>query len=61
LSRTRAASATAARGKSLRVWVNGKSFTGDPRKIALTPHADIVIEAGPPFPKPPVFTAWNGL
>ncbi|HEY5062391.1 MAG TPA: hypothetical protein VII52_12700 [Gemmatimonadaceae bacterium] len=61
LSRSRAASATAARGQSLRVWVNGKRFAGDPRKIALAPHADIVIEAGPPFPKPPVFTAWNGL
>jgi hypothetical protein len=60
LSRTQAATARVAKG-ALKVWVNGKPFTGDPRKIALTAHADIVIEAGPPFPAPPRFTAWGGL
>lgn len=61
LSRTHAASAAAARGQALKVWVNGKPYTGDPRKIALVPHADIVIEAGPPFPPPPRFTIWGTL
>jgi len=61
LSRTRAASATAAKGQTLRVWVNGSRYTGDPRAIPLAAHADIVIEAGPPFPKPPRFTAWGTL
>ncbi len=61
LSRGEAASANAGKGKTLRVWVNGKPYTGDPRKIALLAHADIVIEAGPPFPRPPVFTNWGPL
>jgi hypothetical protein len=60
LSPTQAASASAAKGDKLKVWVNGKPFTGDPATIALVAHADIVIEAGPPFVTPPVFTAWAG-
>jgi hypothetical protein len=61
LSRTVAASARAAKGAPLKVWVNGEPFTGDPRSIALKPHTDIVIEAGPPFVAPPKFTAWGSL
>lgn len=61
LSRTQAASALAAKGQTLRVWVNGTRYTGDPRAIALAAHTDIVIEAGPPFPKPPRFTTWGTL
>jgi len=61
LSRTAAATARAAKGQHLRVWVDGKPYTGDPRAIKLAEHTDIVIEAGPPFPKPPRFTAWGAL
>jgi len=61
LTRSRAATAHAKKGASLRVWVNDKRYTGDPRAIPLTPHADIVIEAGPPFTKPPKFTNWGRL
>jgi hypothetical protein len=61
LSRTQVASAKAGKGGLLKVWVDGKPYTGDPRKIALAPHADIVIEAGPPFPTPPRFTNWGTL
>jgi hypothetical protein len=61
LTRTTAAGAHAPKGRRLKVWVNDKPYTGDPRAIALTPHADIVIEAGPPFPKPPRFTTWGRL
>ncbi len=61
LSKTAAASAKAAKGESIKVWVDGKPYTGDPRKIALVAHADIVIEAGPPFSKPPRFTTWGTL
>ncbi|MFI5231493.1 MAG: hypothetical protein ACHQSE_03165 [Gemmatimonadales bacterium] len=60
LGRTIAASAHAAKGAPLKVWVNGKPYAGDPRSIALKPHADIVIEAGPPFVTPPKFTDWQG-
>jgi len=61
LNRSVAATAHARKGESLRVWVDGKPFMGDPGSIPLLAHADIVIEAGPPFPKPPRFTAWDGL
>jgi len=61
LSRTKAATAIAAKGGSLKVWVNGKAYAGDPSKIPLNAHTDIVIEAGPPFPKPPRFTNWGTL
>jgi hypothetical protein len=61
LSRIEAASAHAAKGTALRVWVNGKPYPGNPAAIRLDAHTDIVIEAGPPFPKPPRFASWNGL
>jgi len=61
LSRTQAATAHGTKKQPLHVWVNGKPYVGDPSKIALVPHADIVIEAGPPFLKPPVFTNWGKL
>jgi hypothetical protein len=61
LSRTQAASMHSDKGAPLKFWVNGKPYSGDPTKIQLTAHADIVIEAGPPFPKPPKFTNWGRL
>ena len=61
LSRSAAAAAHAAKGKRLHVWVDGKPYTGDPRAIKLAEHTDIVIEAGPPFPKPPRYTTWGTL
>ena len=61
LSRTRAAAAAAEKGARLRVWVDGTAYTGDPRAIPLRSHTDIVIEAGPPWVKPPRFTNWGTL
>ena len=61
LSRTAAASASARRGSALRVFVDGKRYAGDPRKIKLERHTDIVIEAGPPYPKIARFTNWGSL
>ena len=43
----------------LKVFVDGKPYDGDPAKIPLNAHTDIVIEAGPPFPAPPKFTDWG--
>ena len=60
LTTTQVASVKADKGTKLKVWVDGKPYTGDPRKIPLAVHTDIVVEAGPPFPAPPKFTAWNG-
>ncbi len=59
MSATRAATAFTKQGSKLKVWVDGKPYTGDPAKIPLVAHADIVIEAGPPFPTPPKFTDWG--
>jgi hypothetical protein len=61
LTRTVAASARGSSHEPLRVWVNGKRYKGDPRSIPLAAHADIVIETGPPFVKPPAFTNWGPL
>ena len=61
LSRNTAASAKAPRGSTLRVYVEGTRYTGDPREIILARHSDIVIEAGPPYTKPPRFTTWGSL
>lgn len=61
LDKTRAATALAPKGATLSVYVNGKKYIGDPSKIELVAHADIVIMAGPPFPKIPVFNTWGTL
>jgi len=58
-------SATAAgpvrmRKGSLRVYVNGAPYHGEPRKIELAQHTDITLEAGPPYRKPTPFTDWQG-
>lgn len=60
LSRTRAATAIAAKNETLRVWLNGKLYTGDPALIPLTHHADIVLQAGGPYKTPAAFTDWRG-
>ena len=61
LSRTQVASAKATKKAPLKVWVNGKPYLGDPRKIVLAAHADITIQVGPPFTKPTLFTMWGTL
>jgi hypothetical protein len=61
LSRTQAASAMGTRKVPLKVWVDGKVYLGDPRKIVLASHTDITIQAGPPFTKPTLFTTWGTL
>jgi hypothetical protein len=54
-----AATAFANSGTTLKVWLDGKPYPGNPANIPLVAHADIVIEVGPPFPKPEKFTAWG--
>jgi len=39
----------------LKVWVDGTPYTGDPRKIVLKSHTQVVLEIGPPFVDPPTF------
>jgi hypothetical protein len=61
LSRTRAATAIGTTKVPLKIWVDGKPYLGDLRKIVLASHTDITIMAGPPFSKPTLFTAWGTL
>ena len=61
LGRSSVASVRVTKRETLRAWVDGKPYKGDPRKIPLTAHADIVIQAGPPFITPPKFTTWGTL
>jgi len=61
LSATRAASLHASKKTQLRFWVNGMQYHGDPRKIELVQHADILIQAGPPWARPKLFNDWNGM
>jgi len=60
LSPTHVASGVVKKGQ-LRVFVGGRPYAGDPRAIGLTAHADIVLEAGPPYRKPALFTGWGDL
>ncbi|HWA58630.1 MAG TPA: hypothetical protein VG692_15325 [Gemmatimonadales bacterium] len=61
LSRSGAATAQLAKGETMKVWLNGAPFTGDPRSIPLTAHADIVIQVGGPHGKPAPVADWGRL
>lgn len=58
----RATNVAGAKGtkSALRVYVDGQRYTGDPRKIQLSEHADITLEMGQPYHKPDPFTNWQG-
>ncbi|MBV8152700.1 MAG: hypothetical protein JO101_09685 [Candidatus Eremiobacteraeota bacterium] len=59
LTRTRADGAVLRKGEKMTVWVDGSRYTGDPKNIQLAQHTDIVIDVGPPAPKPTPFTNWG--
>ena len=59
LSRTDVGGTHLRRGQ-LHVFVNGKPYVADPRKIDLAEHTDITLEAGPPYTKPAPFSDWGG-
>ncbi len=58
LSRTRVASVAAVRAHSVRAYVNGRPYAGDPRSIPLMQHALITLEYGPPWVAPATRFAW---
>jgi hypothetical protein len=60
LTRADVAGAKPKKGERIAVWVDGRPYPGDPRKIDLTNHLDVTIEVGRPYAKPAPFTAWNG-
>ena len=62
ITKTQIGSARVAKKESMRVYVDGKRYMGDPAGIKLKPHADIYIEVGAPFAKViPQFTNWGSL
>jgi len=55
LSRTTAAGARVQPGQRMKVFVNLKPYTGNPRTIRLHAHTIVTIEIGPPFSPPQKF------
>ncbi len=53
--RTLSATDVAGQQGVVRVYVDGKLRTGDPRTIVLTAHAQITLEVGEPFVTPPLY------
>ena len=56
LSRTQLMTLMATKTHSVRAYVNGRLYRGDPRSIPLMAHALITLEYGPPWVSPPSFT-----
>lgn len=56
LSRTRLASFTAGAHAEVQVFVDGRRRPGDPRRVPLTPRAEIVLEVGPHVPPHRTYT-----
>jgi hypothetical protein len=42
-------------GDEVRVWVDGKPYTGNPSRVVLKSHTQVVVEIGPQFEDPPTF------
>ena len=42
-------------GQQLKVWQDGRPFTGSPAALVLSPHTQVVVELGPPFVATPGF------
>jgi hypothetical protein len=51
----------ARRGSKLKITVNGKRFTGNPRSIELDNHTEIIIKSGPPFIARPPHYNWGNM
>jgi hypothetical protein len=48
LSKTQVGNTTLTKGQKLLMWVDGKSYTGDPRNIVLGAHTVVALEVAPP-------------
>ncbi|MDQ6918950.1 MAG: hypothetical protein M3Z98_06290, partial [Candidatus Dormibacteraeota bacterium] len=57
LSSTQIGATVLTRDQKLVMFVDGKPYTGDPRKIVLAAHTQVVLEVTPPeVTAPPTFT-----
>jgi hypothetical protein len=59
LSSKQVATLNVGSGEQVKAWVNGQPYTGDPSKIVLKSHEQLVIEIGPPFTDPPPTYTWD--
>lgn len=59
LSKKQVATLGVGANDQLKVWVDGQPYTGDPSKIVLKSHEQIVIEIGPAFVDPPPTFTWD--
>jgi hypothetical protein len=59
LGRGDVAGAKPRKGERVAVWVGGRAYGGDLRKIELLQHLDVTIVVGPPYTKPMPFTEWH--
>ncbi len=59
LSSHEVATLKATGGDQVKIWVDGQPYTGDPSKVVLRSHENIVIEIGPPFTDPPPGFTWD--
>ena len=48
-------------GERVRAYVDGRSWTGDPRAIPLRRHTQVVLELGPFIPPHPTYRFAKGL
>lgn len=55
LSKSQVTTFSIGKGEQLKMWVDGKPYTGDPAKIVLKSHTQVVFEIGPQFVDPPTF------
>ena len=56
LSARRAGPFAAPQGRSVRVYVRGRRRRGDPARVPLRPHSEVVVEVGPYVPPHTAYT-----
>ena len=59
LSSTQVATLTLTSDQKLVIYVDGKPYTGDPKKIVLKSHTQVVLEITPPTVDPPPTFTWT--
>jgi hypothetical protein len=59
LSATQVATINLSADQKLVAYVDGKPYTGDPKKIVLKSHTEVVLEITPPTVEPPPGFTWT--
>jgi hypothetical protein len=55
LSSRQVATMRAGPGRQLKVWQDGRPYSGALQGLVLRPHTQVVIQVGPPFVSPPAY------